>query len=113
GRGRNDGDPRAAAAFLKLHDPRGGGVDRVAPADPDAVAGLEAGAALAHDDLAAGDRLAGEHLHAEALGVRVAAVARGAEALLMRHLTYRRSSRCGSASAPGGGRYDACSRAWA
>ena len=50
-----------------------------------AVAGLEAGAALAHDDLAAGDDLAGEHLHAQALGVRVAAVAAGSEPLLMSH----------------------------
>ena len=48
--------------------------------------GLKRGAALAHDDLAAGDDLAGEDLHAEALGVGVAAVAAGAEALLVCHL---------------------------
>src|SRR5436305_1558525 len=42
-------------------------------------------AALAHDDLAAAHRLAGEHLHAQALGLRVAPVAAGAEPLLMRH----------------------------
>ena len=62
---------------------------------PDALAGLEAGAALAHDDLAAGDLLAGEDLHAEALGVGVAAVARRAESLLMSHRSppsWRRAS---------------------
>ena len=36
--------------------------------------------------------LAGEHLHAEALGVRVAAVAGGAEAFLMCHLGWFLSS---------------------
>ena len=51
-----------------------------------ARAGLEATAALAHDDLAAGDGLAGEDLDPEALGVGVAAVAARAETLLMRHL---------------------------
>ena len=61
------------------------GEDRVVLADADAVAGLEAGAALADDDLAAGHGLTGEHLDAEALGVRVAAVAARAEAFLMCH----------------------------
>src|SRR5439155_19851754 len=50
-----------------------------------AVARLEARPALAHDDLAARDGLAGEDLHAEALRVGVAAVAAGAEALLVCH----------------------------
>ena len=73
---------------------------RVVAADADAVAGLEARAALADDDLAAGDDLAGEHLHAEALGVRVAAVAGGAEALLVCH--YSSSSLGSSAFLAGG-----------
>src|SRR6201999_8460 len=60
-------------------------IDRVVATDARAGARLEAGAALAHDDLAARDGLAREDLHAEALGVRVAAVAAGAEALLMCH----------------------------
>ena len=81
----HDGDDAAAAAFAEVDRARGAGVDRVVLADADAVARLEAGAALAHDDLAAGDGLAGEDLHAEALGVRVAAVAGGAEAFLMCH----------------------------
>ena len=59
----------------ELHLAGGAGVQRVVLAHADAVAGLEAAAALADDDLAAGHGLAGEHLHAEALGVRVAAVA--------------------------------------
>src|SRR5919205_2452299 len=79
-------DHAAAAAGLELHDARRLGVDRVVLADAHAVTRLEAGAALAHDDLAAGHGLAGEDLHAEALGVGVAAVAAGAEALLVRHL---------------------------
>src|SRR3954452_2706653 len=69
----------------ELHDPRGARVQRVVLADPDAVAGMEARAALAHDDLAAGDGLTRKDLHAEALGVRVAPVARGAQTLLMSH----------------------------
>src|SRR5579875_661612 len=84
--GGRDRDDAPAATGAELHGPRGPGEDRVVLADPDSVAGLEARAALAHDDLAAAHGLAGEHLHAEALGVRVAAVAARAEAFLMRHL---------------------------
>src|SRR5437660_604274 len=49
------------------------------------VARAKARAALADDDLAAAHGLAGEHLHAQALGLRVAPVAAGAQSLLMRH----------------------------
>ena len=56
------------------------------PPRPTLLAGVEAGAALAHDDRAGGDGGAVEHLHAEALGVGVAAVAGGAAALGLRHL---------------------------
>jgi 4'-phosphopantetheinyl transferase len=84
---------RAALALAELHDAGGAGVDRVVAADAGAVARLEARAALADDDLAAGHGLPGEHLDAEALGVGVAAVAAGAEALLVRHLV---SSPCRS-----------------
>ena len=41
----------------------------------DILAGVETGAALAHDDRAGRNGLAAEHLHAEHLGLRVAAVA--------------------------------------
>src|SRR4051794_31946384 len=85
-----DRDDAVAAAGRELHRARGAGVQRVVAAHADALAGLEAAAALADDDLAAGDGLAGEHLHAEALRVRVAAVAGRAEALLVCH--YSESS---------------------
>src|SRR3954468_7772664 len=74
-----------APAGRELHGPRRAGVERVVLADPDALAGMEARTALADDDLAAGHVLAGEDLHAQALGIGVAAVARGAEPLLMSH----------------------------
>src|SRR3954449_9227826 len=83
GGGRLDRDHATPAALAELHDPRALGEDRVVLADPDPGAGMELRAALAHDDLAAGHGLAGEDLHAEPLGVRVAAVAAGAEPLLM------------------------------
>src|SRR3954451_15668676 len=86
GRHRHDA---AAAADRELHGAGRAGVQRVVAAHADALAGLEAAAALTDDDLAPGDGLAGEHLHAEAFGVRVAAVAGGAEALLVCHLLRR------------------------
>src|SRR5215217_2002839 len=85
GRGRGDADHAPAPALAELDRAGGGGEDRVVPADADAQARLELGPALAHDDLAAGHGLTGEDLHAEALGVGVAAVAAGAEALLVCH----------------------------
>src|SRR5919201_2166500 len=78
-------DDAAAAAGLELHRAGALGVDRVVLADAHAVAGVEARAALADDDLAAGHGLAGEHLHAEALRRGVAAVAARAPALLISH----------------------------
>src|SRR5918911_5750340 len=80
-----DRDDSATAAGRELHPAGAHGEDRVVVPDPDAVARLEARAALAHDDLAAGHRLAGEHLHAEALALRVAAVPARPESLLMSH----------------------------
>src|SRR3954471_15628163 len=92
--GRHGHDP-AAAADRELDGARRAGVQRVVAAHADAVAGLEAAAALADDDLAAGDGLAREHLDAEALGVRVTAVAGRAEALLVCHLLRRLLGRPG------------------
>src|SRR3954470_4836245 len=83
--GGEDRDDASAPAVLELHRARPRGEDRVVLADAHAVARLEAGPALAHDDLAAGHDLAGEHLHAEALGGAVAPVAAGAESLLVSH----------------------------
>src|SRR2546423_8325507 len=68
-------DDASAAAGLEVDRARARGEDRVVLPDPHTVARLELCAALANDDLAARHGLAGEHLHAEALGVRVAAVA--------------------------------------
>src|SRR4051812_37726081 len=83
--GGHDGDHAAAPAMLELDGAGPCGEDRVVLADADALARLEAGAALAHDDPAAGHALAREDLHAEPLRVRVAAVAARAEPLLVRH----------------------------
>src|SRR3954469_22924370 len=82
---RQDGDHATDARGLEVHDARAARVDRVVPAEAGALAGAEAGPALAHDYLAAGDDLAREQLHAEALGVRVAAVAAGTKSLFMSH----------------------------
>ena len=60
---------------------------RVVAATADALAGVEVGAALADDDLARVHVLAAEALHAEPLGVGVAAVAAGRRALLVCHLS--------------------------
>src|SRR5262249_54476538 len=59
--------------------------DRVVAAELRARTGAELRAALPHDDVPGNDRLTVEHLHAEVLGVRVAAVLGGAEALLVCH----------------------------
>src|SRR4051794_9296205 len=82
---RQDRDDAPTAAGLEVDDAGRLGEQRVVLAHADALAGLEARAALADEDLAAGDDLAGEDLDPEELGVRVAAVLGGAEALLMRH----------------------------
>src|SRR4051794_14158231 len=83
--GRRDRDGAAAAAGLELDRAGALGEDRVVLAEAGAVARLEDGAALADDDLAARDDLAGEDLHAEALRVGVAAIAARPETLLMSH----------------------------
>src|SRR3954471_8253896 len=82
---RRDRHDATAPPGRELHGPRRAGVERVVLADPDALAGMEAGAALADDDLAACHVLAREDLDAQALGVRIAPVAGGAEPLLMSH----------------------------
>jgi large conductance mechanosensitive channel len=87
-----------AAPAGEVHGTRRAREQRVVLADADAVAGLEARAALAHDDLAAGHGLPGEHLDAQALGVGVAAVARRAQTFLMRHCRPPRS--CWTCSRP-------------
>src|SRR6266536_1007212 len=62
------------------------GEQRVVAATADALARVDAGAALAHQDRSGGDDLAGVPLHPEALGRGVAAVAAGRSAFLVGHL---------------------------
>src|SRR5207244_8317102 len=76
----------ALAAGRELDLPVALGEDRVVAAEPGSGAGAELRPALAHDDHAGLDVLAGEDLDAEHLGVRVAAVPRGTEAFLVSHL---------------------------
>src|SRR3954467_9019338 len=82
--GRN-GHDAATTARRERHRARATSEQRVVLAEADAVARLETRAALANDDLAAGHDLSSEDLHAEALGVRVAAVPARSESLLMSH----------------------------
>src|SRR6185312_1344799 len=81
----DDRDRAAAPPGLELHDAGSLGEDRVVAADADSVAGAEAGAALAHDDLAAVHGLPGEHLDPEHLRIGVTAVPARSEPLLMSH----------------------------
>src|SRR5918992_613483 len=63
------------------------GEQGVVAAAADAFAGVDAGAALADQDRARGHQLAAVALDPEPLGGRVAAVAAGGRALLVRHLS--------------------------
>src|SRR5215510_2508886 len=74
-----------AVLVLELHDAVDEGVDGVVRAQTDVVAGMPLGSALADDDVAGDHALATVLLHAAVLRIRVAAVARGADALLMCH----------------------------
>src|SRR5581483_6734076 len=85
-RGLDDRDETALAARPERDRPLAHREDRVVAADLRAGARAELRAALADDDVAGPDGLAVEDLHAEVLGVRVAAVLRGAETFLVCHL---------------------------
>src|SRR3954447_26865215 len=86
-----DADRAALAGGAEVDSAGSGGEDSVVAAEAGALAGPEAGAALADDDLAAGHLLAGEDLDPEHVRVGFAAVAARAEAFLMRHLRPRLS----------------------
>src|SRR5262249_33536961 len=73
--GRKDRDDPALVATLEVDGSGGAGIERVVLALADTVTRLEDRPALANDDLAAGDLLAREDLHAQALSLRVTAVA--------------------------------------
>src|SRR3954451_6271050 len=81
-----DVDELAALALAELHLAGGEGEEGVVAAASDVLTGVEAGAALAHDDRAGLDGGAVEHLHAEALRCGVTAVPGGPAALGLRHL---------------------------
>lgn len=83
--GSYDVDDLAAALRTKFDRTSRKSEQRVVPATADVDAGVEVGAALANNDLACVDNLTTETLHAEALRVRVAAVASGACALFVCH----------------------------
>src|SRR3569832_2194386 len=59
--------------------------ERVVLAHADIGAGMELGTALTHDDVAAGNLLAAEHLHTQHLGVGVATVAGRTACFLVCH----------------------------
>src|SRR5699024_5890892 len=88
-------------------------VQGVIPARADAGAGVEAGAPLAHDDVAGNHFLAAEFLHAKALGCGIATVAAAAACFLVCHLAvlsmnplYESSNAC--CVAPSAGRCSDC-----
>jgi hypothetical protein len=83
---KDDVDELAAAAGTEFHDAVRLGEQRVVLTQPDVVPGVKTRPALAHDDRARGDDFAAVTLDAEALGVGVAAVARGCGTLLFRHV---------------------------
>src|SRR5258706_8509763 len=79
--------------MLELHHAVPHGKQRVVRRAAHVGAGVKLGAALAHDDGAGRDEFPAEALHAQILGIRVAPVARGADALLMSHAVLSRPSR--------------------
>src|SRR3990170_2787255 len=82
---RRDRDEAPVAAAAELDGALAEREDRVVASEAGARARAEPRAALPHDDHPGLDRLAGEHLDAEPLRLGVAAVARGAETLLVSH----------------------------
>src|SRR5882672_11490408 len=78
---------------LELHDSVDDGEERVVRGTAHIPAWMELGAALDHDDASRGHELTAVPLDAEVLGVRVATVAGGADALLMSHACLSRPSR--------------------
>ena len=72
---QNADDPAAGPVILESYPAGDLREDRVVFAEPGVSAGTEAASPLPHDDRAAGDEVAVVRLHAEALRVRVAAVA--------------------------------------
>src|SRR5207245_771806 len=84
-RGGADAHEARITTPLELHEAVQLREQRVVRADPDVQSGLEPCPALADEDGAARHELAGEPLHAEHLGIRVPAVPRAADDLLVSH----------------------------
>lgn len=76
----------AGAAANEFDLAVGDGEQRVVPADADILAGVNARAALAYQNMARLDGLAAEALYAQALALRIAAVARTAACFLVCHI---------------------------
>src|SRR6266478_3333397 len=81
-------DVDAFALSVKEDDAVGQCEQRVVLAAADVAAGVEVGAALANDDAAAPNALAAVELDAQALAVRLAAVADRALTFLMSHVSF-------------------------
>src|SRR2546430_414272 len=86
GRRGEDADVARVALSLEADDAVDLREQGVVVAAAHVEAGLEARAALPHQDAAAGDELAAESLDAEHLRVRVPAVAGAADAFLVSHV---------------------------
>src|SRR5581483_4010242 len=82
----DDVDELAALAGAELDLAGGEGEERVVAADADVLTGVDAGAALADDDGAGVHLAAVEDLHAEPLGLGIAAVPSRTAALGLAHL---------------------------
>src|SRR6266576_979422 len=78
---------------LEFHVTIDGREQRIVRGAPHVLSGMELGAALDDDDRPGPHEFPAEPLHAEVLRIRVASVARGADALLMSHAVLSRSSR--------------------
>lgn len=78
---REDVHDAASTSLTEAHQAIGRGEEGVIATAGDVLTRMEAGAALAHEDRAGGDRLTVKSLHAESLGAGVPSVARRAATL--------------------------------
>lgn len=84
-RGRDDIDDPPAAMRAEFNNARSEREQRVIATASDVAAGMEVCAALANDDLPGVHSLAAKTLHAQALRIGIAPVARTRSTLFMRH----------------------------
>ena len=78
--------PCFASAF-KLHNACGKRKERIITPDTDVEAGMKFCAPLPHENIAGKDDLTAKALHAEALGITIAAVSGTSAAFFMSHTT--------------------------